>query len=358
LPAVGIGRKTEKRGQFRGFKKPKINDICGICSVVDERRVRDKSHIYVHTKSDKNSGALYSYDLIRTVVRSRHTKRPQLSCWHRAAGYGAGVGDDHMRRFVTAGKMLLFMFLLLSVPSQAQLQGEGSGLVGWWKFDEGSGTVALDSSGKGHDGTLRNGPAWVAGKIGSGALSFDGVSTFVDIPASTDFDFAGQYTISAWVYSTNPDPRVSAVARAMDNLWHLWTLEQVLSGRFDIEYVARSVYGISSYRGQGYGLGYSANAWHHVVGVKLPSPDNFVRVYIDGQQGVDSRALTDPDPDLSGVHVTIGSRRSIAPDAVWFGYIDDVRIYNRALSASEVSDLFNQRDTQLPNPPQNLRIIQ
>ena len=46
-----------------------------------------------------------------------------------------------------------------------------SGLVGWWKFDEGNGTVAYDSSGNGNDGNLTNGPIWTDGKIG-GALLF------------------------------------------------------------------------------------------------------------------------------------------------------------------------------------------
>ena len=51
-----------------------------------------------------------------------------------------------------------------------------NGLVGWWKFDEANGTVAYDSSGKGNDGNLTNGPTWrVNGKIGS-AFSFDGVN--------------------------------------------------------------------------------------------------------------------------------------------------------------------------------------
>ena len=48
-----------------------------------------------------------------------------------------------------------------------------NGLVGWWKFDEGSGTVAYDSSGNGNDGNLTNGPTWTTGKIG-GALSLMG----------------------------------------------------------------------------------------------------------------------------------------------------------------------------------------
>jgi hypothetical protein len=249
-----------------------------------------------------------------------------------------------MKKHVAASVTLCCMLLLLSVPAKAQLEGANSGLVGWWKFDETSGSIAYDSSGKGHNGTLVNGPQRISGKLGSGALSFDGASTYVRIPSSTDFDFNNEFTVSAWVYSTNSSPRVSAVGRAMNNLWHLWTLEQInVPGRFDIEVVSREVYGTPSYRGQGYGLGYGPNTWHHVVGVKTPNPNDVVRIYIDGKVGTDSRVMTDPDPDLSGIDLAIGSRRAITPDNVWFGYIDDVRIYNRALSAAEVADLYSGR---------------
>jgi hypothetical protein len=49
-----------------------------------------------------------------------------------------------------------------------------TGLVGHWKFDEGSGITAGDSSGNNNTGTLTNGPTWTTGKLG-GALSFDGI---------------------------------------------------------------------------------------------------------------------------------------------------------------------------------------
>src|SRR3569623_1006054 len=49
------------------------------------------------------------------------------------------------------------------------------GLIGHWNFDETSGTVAADSSGNGNNGTLINGPTWVTGQVGSGALSLDGI---------------------------------------------------------------------------------------------------------------------------------------------------------------------------------------
>jgi hypothetical protein len=54
-------------------------------------------------------------------------------------------------------------------------------LVGYWKFDEGSGTVAYDSSGNNKTGTIVNAPTWVAGKLGS-ALDFNGIDSYVKIP--------------------------------------------------------------------------------------------------------------------------------------------------------------------------------
>ena len=73
-----------------------------------------------------------------------------------------------------------------------------NGLVGWWKFDEGSGTVAYDSSGNGHDGNLTNGPTWVAGKIG-GALSFDGVNDHVIAHNFLGIGGSNPRSISAWI---------------------------------------------------------------------------------------------------------------------------------------------------------------
>ena len=54
-------------------------------------------------------------------------------------------------------------------------------LVGWWWFDDGVGTTAADSSGYKNNGTLTNGPMWVAGKFGK-AMQFDGVDDYVTVP--------------------------------------------------------------------------------------------------------------------------------------------------------------------------------
>src|SRR5205823_6247258 len=75
-----------------------------------------------------------------------------------------------------------------------------SSLVAWWKFDEGLGTTAADSSGGGRNGTLNNGPTWIAGKIGSNAVNLDGVDDYIDVGTSNPMA-ANVITIAGWVNS-------------------------------------------------------------------------------------------------------------------------------------------------------------
>jgi len=79
---------------------------------------------------------------------------------------------------------ILAITLLLSIFVSGRMIQSASAeetLLAYWKFDEGSGTTAGDSSGNGNDGTLVNGPTWVSGRHGM-ALSFDGVDDYVEIP--------------------------------------------------------------------------------------------------------------------------------------------------------------------------------
>ena len=74
-----------------------------------------------------------------------------------------------------------------------------TGPVAHWKLDDGTGPTALDSEG-GHDGTLTNGPAWVAGQLGD-ALDFDGADDYVDLTSDAELDdvFVGGATVMAWI---------------------------------------------------------------------------------------------------------------------------------------------------------------
>ena len=73
---------------------------------------------------------------------------------------------------------LIFRLAVLGVVLTSAAHAADPSLIGWWKLDEGAGTVTTDSSGNGHDGSLVSGPVWTAGVSGR-ALQFDGIDDYV-----------------------------------------------------------------------------------------------------------------------------------------------------------------------------------
>jgi hypothetical protein len=113
-------------------------------------------------------------------------------------GYGAGIttGLAPVQYWKSSAQRFLQEYVF--IPS-AHAQDITTGLVGHWKFDEGSGTTATDSSGNNNTGTLVNGPVWTTGKMG-GALSFDGSDDYVDVGTVPNYSPAMSYgTFSAWI---------------------------------------------------------------------------------------------------------------------------------------------------------------
>src|SRR5262249_538542 len=135
--------------------------------------------------------------------------------------------------------------------------------VGWWKFDEGSGTLASDSSRNGNVGTLVNGPRWVAGKHG-GALDFDGVDDFVDIGNPPDLHSTGARTLAAWV-----NVRTLTNGRIVAKAWSV----QCESGNV-FEFAVAGAPFVDSTAAPRLG------DWMHVAGVFEPSAA--MRIYVDG----------------------------------------------------------------------------
>jgi len=88
--------------------------------------------------------------------------------------------------------LIVLLLVLMLSPVHADL-------IGNWKFDEGGGNLATDKSGNGNHATLVGGPEWIAGTVGSGALSFDGSNDLVEIAHDAVFDLSDSVTISAWI---------------------------------------------------------------------------------------------------------------------------------------------------------------
>ena len=119
-------------------------------------------------------------------------------------------------------KIIFLIVLVLALVAVFATSANAEGkLVGWWKLDETSGTIARDLSGEGNDGTVQGNPNWAAGYVG-GALDFDGDSDYVEIANESNFDITERITVSAWVNANARTDWRSIVAKG-DSAWSLST---------------------------------------------------------------------------------------------------------------------------------------
>ena len=88
--------------------------------------------------------------------------------------------------------------LVLDLVLTSVAEAVDPSLVGWWKFDEGSGSTAADSSGNGNHGFI-TGAVWTKGKTGQ-ALDFDGANDYVRIVVNPALNNLNAITMAAWIY--------------------------------------------------------------------------------------------------------------------------------------------------------------
>lgn len=212
-----------------------------------------------------------------------------------------------------------------------------TGLVAWWKLDEGSGTRAADSSGHGNDGTLRNGPVWVKGILGS-ALRFDGVNDYVAIN-NLRYNRKGipAVTVATWVRTTKGGDQIIA-SFGRDDYWHL-----VISGNVandgEIGWLVTTDAGLAGVRSR---VRIDDGRWRHVAAV---FDNGTLTVYVDGEaSGTETKGRSFGTGTTRFGFLGIGSRadrfdgnKGAAGYFTWD--LDDVRIYDRALSRAEIEQL-------------------
>ncbi len=205
----------------------------------------------------------------------------------------------------------------------------GGSLVGWWKLDEGSGTITEDASGNGHHGTLVSSPAWTAGIRGT-ALSFD-TSNYIAaerVTAVTD-----NWTISAWV---NPASLPQNTAMIFYNGSDQGGYGIVLGPAANSSEFG-GLYGQVVWIGSGYSLP-SANTWYHLVMVRDSGTAKF---YVNGVQTANT-SNSNPLAVAGCLSIAEQYDNCSSPKGRRFnGKIDDVRIYDRALTAADVQGLYD-----------------
>jgi alpha-tubulin suppressor-like RCC1 family protein len=212
------------------------------------------------------------------------------------------------------------------------------GLIGHWTLDETSGTTANDSTANNNDGTMQNmtGAANTVPGQDETALNFDGSAEYINIGNPALFQITGSMTIAAWVkMETNAEIKhiVSKQGSTPDYGWRLAT-----AGSNDNFVMGVTSDGVAMTDRESVVLPVMGT-WYHVVGVYNATAQT-LDIYINGVLNNGTLTGTVPASQFnSAQNVNIG-RRLTAPNRYFDGDIDDVRIYDRPLSASEISDLY------------------
>ncbi len=213
-----------------------------------------------------------------------------------------------------------------------------AGLLGHWEFDDGSGTTAQDSSGNGHAGTLLGDPQWVAGVIGSGTLSFDGSDGLVEVGHDETFSVEDALTIITWVKLNDLSTYYFLVCKqpsgtARDNYPGNYEF-RTESGTGDLQFGHQETEG-EQYTFYNSTTSLTAGQWYHVAVVVTKGKS--VDFYIDGMPA-GSATQTANFGVLNEEPVRIGGRK----DGYSFfnGFLDDVYIYDQAMTASQVQKHF------------------
>ncbi len=220
----------------------------------------------------------------------------------------------------------------------------GSGPVGYWMLDEFSGSLAADSSGSGGTGTLLNGPLHVPGRLGA-ALSFNGVDQSVSVPHAAVLD-AYPLTVSLWV-STAASTLSGLVNKYLPG--SLSGYQVFTSGGSLCAWYFRDA---SNYVWDGSGCtlatpGFNDGQWHHVAFIVDASGG---RLFVDGALRASQPWTGTPGATTTTQGLSLALYPGTASPCLP-GQLDDVRIYNQALSASEVSSLFNVAPVLDTTPP-------
>ncbi len=209
--------------------------------------------------------------------------------------------------------------------------GGTSGLVGYWKLDEAVTTgVVADSSGFGNNGTYSATKPTVLTTVPAAiqfadpnCLKFNGSSSFVTIPNSVRYtgNAAKSFTFSAWAFMSALPGNWKAVVAKEDTtkycgLWvnpfNEWTFEPNVT------------------RGA---TAPAATGWHHVAAVQ-DATQNIRKIYVDGVLSGNTDTAVDCSSPAA-FHLGSGD----GSDDFWNGRIDDVRIYDTALSQAEITNL-------------------
>jgi len=206
-----------------------------------------------------------------------------------------------------------------------------------WKLDDGTGSTAVDSSGNGHDGTLYNGPTWNSSGQVDGALSLDGSDDYVRIPNASELEVGdddADFTVTWWMKLKSPAAgsyravlhKAAAYGQRTFFVYMPKTDDRLLANISTTQSWQEGVASVSTI---------PVDEWAHVTYLKAGGT---LRLYVNG--------ALDAEQTLVGTSISNTGPIYLADDP-WHGAthceLDDVRIYDRALSDDEITGLATLR---------------
>ena len=198
------------------------------------------------------------------------------------------------------------------------------GLVAYWDFDENSGGTANDRTGNGHDGSLEGDPEWVEGIFGS-ALRFDEADEYVLVPHAEALNFTDAVTFSLFF---NPDGDLTSRRLIVKNNSIFVIFDFGVSTSIDFLVKPNNDFAESTT------TEWEIGTWYHFAGT---FDGDTLRVYVDGVlEGESEIGIPIAGSDLD---LWIGADDFGRPTDAFPGLIDEVRLYDRALTEAEIQEV-------------------
>ena len=208
-----------------------------------------------------------------------------------------------------------------------------TGLVAYWPFDERSDELAADVSGNGHHGTVVDGQ-WVTGHAG-GAIALETPGSYIDVGDRMD-DVVIPFSVASWIFVKPTEvTRVLLSSDANTTSWNGFWVQLGPTGIWDVTFGSGNGAGPRTRRSLESNDPLPTETWVHIAAVVEGPTD--MTLYVNGVQapgtlvGSGGPMLHTPDPFY------IGTRDPTTTS--WGGRIDELKIYGRALEASEVAAL-------------------
>ena len=221
------------------------------------------------------------------------------------------------------------------------------GLVGYWLFNEGAGSRANDISGHGNHGTLKNmspNTGWGGSKFGGG-LQFDGVDDYViKTSMSPDFDEKSEISVSVWFKPNSLDTGGASK--------YLISLPEVSSGWNGIDIIQQNAiigFDLATHSDDSLGMistTLTDTDWHHIT---LTYDGITLKAYLDGASVGNDPVTLGTGLKHASKQLNVGRFGSFGSHCA--GAIDNVRIYNRALTALEIKTLYHNPFCNLLHVP-------